>query len=69
MGLLVMALDISWIDYCNALFVGLPLKLTWRLQHIQNVMARLVVDVCKFDHTTLLLTIGYLLCPASGSRF
>lgn len=46
---------ISKIDYCNALYMGLPLRLTWRLQWVQNVAARLVPGVNKFDHLSPVL--------------
>ena len=46
---------ISWIDYCNALFIELPLSLIQRLQWVQNVMARLVMGVSKFDCITQVL--------------
>ena len=38
----VHALVISRLDYCNAFYVGLPLKVTQKLQLIQNMAARLV---------------------------
>ena len=37
---LVHALVISRVDYCNSLYVGLPLRLMRRLQMVQNVVAR-----------------------------
>ena len=33
----------SWLDYYNALDMGLPLKMTWILQQIQYAVARPVV--------------------------
>ena len=30
------------LDYCNALYVGLPLKMTWKLQLVQNAAAKLL---------------------------
>lgn len=50
--MLVQELVISWIDYWNALYVGLPLRLTQRLQWLQNTVARLVADVSKFDYSS-----------------
>ena len=39
---LVHALVISRLDHCNALYVGLPLRLMRKLQVVQNVVARLL---------------------------
>ena len=40
--LLVQALVLSRLDYCNALYVGLPQQQLGRLQRIQNAAARLI---------------------------
>ena len=47
---LVLALVISRLDYCNALYVGLPLKLMRKLQVVQNAAARLLTGVRKYQH-------------------
>ncbi|XP_060135246.1 uncharacterized protein LOC132592706 [Zootoca vivipara] len=51
----VHALVISRLDYCNALYVGLPLKVTRKLQLIQNAPARLVTGSSRRDHITPVL--------------
>ena len=59
MGALTMlahALIISRIDYCSAVYVGLPLRLMWRLQLVQNSAARLITEVKKFQHIFPTLT-------------
>ena len=42
-------LVISRLDYCNALYVGLPLKLMRKLQVVQNAAARLLTGVRKYQ--------------------
>ena len=44
---LVHALVISRLDHCNALYVGLPLRLLRKLQVVQNAAARLLSGVKK----------------------
>ncbi len=65
--LLVQALVISRLDYCNALLAGLPSNTIKPLQMIQNAAARLV-----FNEPMLLLSLspctGYQLQLASSSR-
>ena len=39
---LVHALVILRLDHCNALSMGLPLRLMWKLQMVQNAVARLL---------------------------
>uniref|UniRef100_H2ZV52 Reverse transcriptase domain-containing protein n=1 Tax=Latimeria chalumnae TaxID=7897 RepID=H2ZV52_LATCH len=49
---LMHAFVISRLDYCNALYAGLPLKAISRLQLVQNAAARVVHNVSRFDHIT-----------------
>uniref|UniRef100_A0A672P2L3 Reverse transcriptase domain-containing protein n=1 Tax=Sinocyclocheilus grahami TaxID=75366 RepID=A0A672P2L3_SINGR len=50
--LLVQALVISRLDYCNALLAGLPSSTIKTLQMIQNAAARLVFNEPKRAHVT-----------------
>ncbi|KAK5890680.1 hypothetical protein CesoFtcFv8_014174 [Champsocephalus esox] len=52
---LVQALVISRLDYCNSLLAGLPACAIRPLQLTQNAVARLVFNLPKFSHTTPLL--------------
>ena len=45
----------SKLDYCNSLYYGLPKSQINRLQHIQNALARTVVQAPKFQHITPIL--------------
>ncbi len=67
--LLVQALVISRLDYCNALLAGLPSSTIKPLQMIQNAAARLVFNEPKRAHVTSLSPCtGYRLQLASSSR-
>ncbi len=50
--LLVQALDLSRLDYCNALLAGLPACTIKPLQLIQNAAARVVFNEPKKAHVT-----------------
>ncbi|XP_061490034.1 tRNA-splicing endonuclease subunit Sen15 isoform X1 [Rhineura floridana] len=53
--LVVHALVTSRLDYCNALYVGLPLKTTQKLQLVQNAAAHLLTNSRHRDHITPVL--------------
>ena len=47
---LVLALIMSRVDYCNALFANLPASTITPLQHVQNAAARLVLQLGQRGH-------------------
>ncbi|KAF7251258.1 Ephrin type-A receptor 6, partial [Varanus komodoensis] len=49
------ALVTSWLDFCNTLYVGLPLKTVRILQMVQNRAARLLTGTGHYSHITLVL--------------
>ncbi|XP_041848233.1 uncharacterized protein LOC121644403 [Melanotaenia boesemani] len=49
------ALVSTRLDYCNALYAGLGLKLLSRLQLVQNSAARLLTGTKKHEHITPIL--------------
>jgi hypothetical protein len=53
--LLVEALVLSRLDYCNSLFASITQSSTDRLQRIQNAAEKVVLKGKKFDHVTPLL--------------
>ncbi len=65
--LLVQALVVSRLDYCNALLAGLPSNTIKPLQMIQNAAARLVFNEPML-HLSLSPFTGYRLRLASSSR-
>ena len=52
---LIHAFVFSRLDYCNALFSGLPKKTTDRLQLVQNAAARILTKTKMRDHITPVL--------------
>ena len=67
--LLVQALVISRIDYCNSLLAGLPACTFKPLQMIQNAAARLVFNLPKTAHVTPLLISLHWLPVAARTKF
>ena len=53
---LVRGLVTSHLDYCNAIFSGLPEYLLDLLQKVQNAAAKLVLGIKKHDSVTVALT-------------
>ena len=53
--MLVHAFVSSRLDYCNSLLYGLAKELLKKLQHVQNVAARIVTHTLKCDHITPVL--------------
>ena len=50
--MVVHTLVTSRLDFCNELFIGLPLCLVRRLQLVQNMAARLVTGTPSLKHYT-----------------
>ncbi len=67
--LLVQALDLSRLDYCNALFAGLPASSIKPLQLIQNAAARLIFNEPKKMHVTPLFINLHWLPIAARIKF
>ena len=53
--ILIHTFVLSWLDYCNALFLGLLRESTKSLQMVQNAAARVLTCTRKFDHITPIL--------------
>ncbi len=67
--LLVQALVVSRLDYCNALLAGLPSNTIKPLQIIQNAVARLVFNEPKIAHVTPLFISLHWLPVAARIKF
>ncbi len=67
--LLVQALVVSRLDYCNALLAGLPSNTIKPLQMIQNAAARLVFKEPKRTHVTPLFISLHWLPVAARIKF
>ncbi len=67
--LLVQALVVSRLDYCNALLAGLPSNTIKPLQMIQNAAARLVFNEPKRAHVTPLFISLHWLPVAARIKF
>ncbi len=67
--LLIQALVISRLDYCNALLAGLPSNTIKPLQMIQNAVARLVFNEPKRAHVTPLFISLHWLPVAARIKF
>ncbi len=68
--LLVQALVLSRLDYCNALLAGLPASSIRPLQLIQNAAARLIFNEPKRTHVTpLFINLHWLPIAAQCIKF
>jgi len=62
--LLIVALVLSRLDYCNSVLFGLPANLIQRLQPVQNATARLIFRIRRSEHITpALISIHWLRVP------
>lgn len=52
--MLMNAFVTSRMDYCNMMYVVLPLKITQELQLVQNAAAHVLIEVEKWGPTQLI---------------
>ena len=66
---LIQAIVISCLDYCNSLYAGAPVSAIRPLELVQKAAARLVFNLPKFSHTTPLLRSLHWLPVAARIQF
>ena len=49
---LILAFITTWLDYCNSVLAGLPQTTLALLQRVQNAAARLIFELCGYEHVT-----------------
>lgn len=58
---MVHALVASRLDYCNVLYMELPLKSAWKLLLVQNAVARILArEGCSRSHSLVLYHLFWL---------
>jgi len=63
-AILVVALVLIRLDYCNSLLINLPASLIQRLQSVQNAAARLIFNMRRSEHITdALISLHWLRVP------
>jgi len=60
--LLIVALVLSRLNYCNSVLFGLPANLIQRLRSVQNAAARLIFRIRRSEHITPALISLHWLC-------
>ena len=50
--ILVQALIISKLDYCNSFLLGIPKYNIDKIQRLQNMACRLIFNLHRYDHIT-----------------
>ena len=57
------------LDFCNALLAGISEKNLYKLQLVQNKLARVVIRSRRQDHTKLLDVHSIILPPELGTDY